>query len=282
MIRLLIWLLSQPLFWAALGVTLGPYSFWRGFQMLQRKRLIMDTPRSSIRAAALGRVELSGRAVGPYTVVAALSHDDCLYYRLVIESNPQGDLSKAMREVCAPLFLDDGTGTVMIFPKGAELQFPATSARSDYTKLAFAFSRYSEGTPEFAQEYAIKPGDAIFVLGRLRENPWAKEDPIAEGTELSRIGPGFVGRAEADLIRREAYPYLNGKLPAGADTAFAEKFDLHPPVIVMKDDGPFVISTSSQKEVVAKLHWKSLLYIWGGPVAALWGLWQILNRIGRG
>ena len=282
MIRLLIWLLSQPLFWAVLGVTLGPYCFWSGFHLLQRKRLIMDTPRSSIRAAALGRVELSGRAVGPYTVVAPLSHADCLYYRLVIESNPEGDLNKAMREVCAPFFLDDGTGMVMVLPQGAELQFPPTCDRSEYSKLAFAFSRYSEGTPEFAQEYAIKPGDAIFILGRLRENPWARQDPVSECTELSRIGPGFVGRAEADLIRREAYPYLDGKLPAGADTASAEKFDLHPAVILMKDDGPFVISTDSQKEVVAKLHWKSLLYIWGGPVAALWGLWEILNRIGGG
>jgi hypothetical protein len=280
MIRILIWLLSQPLFWAVLGVTLGPYCFWRGFVLLQRKRLIMDTPRSSIRAAALGRVELSGRAIGPYTVVAPLSRADCLYYRLVIESNPQGDLNKGMREVCAPFFLDDGTGTAMIFPEGAELQFPATSERSEYGKLAFAFGRYSEGTPEFAQEYAVKPGDTIFVLGRLRENPWAKKDPVAECTDLSRIGPGFVGRAEADLIRREAYPYLDEKVPAGADTAFAETFDLRPPVILMKDDGPFVISTSSQREVVAKLQLESLLYIWGGPVAAVWGLWEILNLTG--
>jgi hypothetical protein len=36
---------------------------------------------------------------------------------------------------------------------------------------------------------------------------------------LSRIGPGFVGTGEADLLRREAYPYLDPKLPAGA--AFA-------------------------------------------------------------
>jgi len=83
------------------------------------------------------------------------------------------------------------------------------------------------------------------------------------------------------LIRREAYPFLDAKLPAGADTVSGEKFDLHPPVMVMKDDGPFVISTNSQREVVANLHLKSLLYIWGGPVAALWGLWEILNRLGQ-
>ena len=34
----------------------------------------------------------------------------------------------------------------------------------------------------------------------------------------------------------------------------------------MGGEGPFVISTSSQREVVARLNLKSLVYIWGGPV----------------
>jgi hypothetical protein len=280
MIRLLIWLLSQPLLWAVFGVTLGPYFFWRGFSLLQRKRLIMDTPRSPIRSAALGRVEVTGKAIGPYTLVAPLSYADCIYYRLVVESNPQGDLRNKIREMSAPLFLDDGTGTLMIYPHGAELLLPPTSDRSEYDKLALGFTKYSEGNPEFAQEYCIKPGDIIFVMGTLQENPWAKKDPVAECNELSRIGPGFVGEGEADLLRREAYPYLNPSVPAGATIAPADNFEFHPPVIVMQSHGPFIISTDSQRDLIAKLNLKSLIYIWGGPIAALWGLWQILSRTG--
>jgi hypothetical protein len=280
MIRLLIWLLSQPLLWAGLAVTLGPYFFWRGFRLLQRKRLIMDTPRSTIRAAALGRVEITGKVVGPYTLVAPLSHTDCFYYRLVIESNPQGDLRSQIKEMCTPLFLDDGTGTLMIFPQGSELLLQPSSERSEYSKLAVSLTGFSEGPPEFAQEYCIKPGDTVFVMGTLRENPWAKKDPIAECNELSRIGPGFVGQGEADLLRREAYPYLDPKLPSGSTMASPNQFDFHPPVILMQGEGPFVISSDSQRELVAKLNLKSLLYIWGGPVAALWGLWEILNHVG--
>jgi len=280
MIRLLIWLLSQPLLWAGLGVTLGPYFFWQGFRLLQRKRLILDTPRSTVRAAALGAVELSGRAVGPYTLVAPLSGVDCFYYRLLIESNPQGDLRKKCQEVCTPLFLDDGTGTVMIYPHDAELLLPPSSGRSEYGKAALALTRYSQGTPEFAQEYCIKPGDTIFVMGTLQENPWAKKNPVAECSELSRIGPGFVGRAEADLLRREAYPCLDPTVPAGADLPSLHEFDFHPPVILMGGERPLVISTDSQRELAAKLNLKSILYIWGGPVAALWGLWEILDRAG--
>jgi hypothetical protein len=113
----LISLLGQPLLWAALGVVFGPYLFFRGFRLLQRKRLIMDIPRSTVRASALGCVEVSGRAVGPYKLVAALSKADCLYYRIAIESNPEGDLRRRTHEMCAPLFLDDGTGTLMITQK---------------------------------------------------------------------------------------------------------------------------------------------------------------------
>jgi hypothetical protein len=262
------------------GRNFRPYFFWRGFLLLQRKRLIMDTPRSNIRSAALGRVEITGKVTGPYTLVAPMSHTDCLYYRLVIESNPQGDLSNSIHEMCAPMFIDDGTGTLMMFPHGSELLLPPCSERSEYGKLALALTRYSEGNPEFAQEYSIKPGDTIFVLGTLRENPWSKKDPVAECNELSRIGPGFVGQGEADLLRREAYPYLNPKLPSGATVASPSQFNLHPPVILMQGDGPFIISTDSQRDLVAKLNLKSFLYIWGGPAAALWGLWEILNHAG--
>lgn len=276
---LLIWLLSQPLFWAVLGVVLGPFFFLRGFRVFQRTRLIMDTPRSTVRAAALGPVEVSGKAVGPYTLVAPMSQSECFYYRMVVESNPKGDLRKEAQELCAPLFLDDGTGKLMIYPEGAELHVQRSSGRSEYGKLAVAaMTRYPTEKPEFSQEYCIKPGDEIFVIGTLQENPWAKINPNVETSELSRIGPGFVSQDEADLLQHEAFPMLNPTLPAGTVLAPPEEFDFHPPVILMKGKGPFVISTASQREYVQALHWKSILYIWGGPVATLWGLWEILSR----
>ena len=81
----LIWILSQPLFWAGTGILVGLYMFYRGFRLLQLKRRISNVPRSTIRAAAVGPVEVSGTAMGPYTLVSPLSQSDCLYYRLVVE-----------------------------------------------------------------------------------------------------------------------------------------------------------------------------------------------------
>src|SRR6202050_1005620 len=147
----------QPLLWTVLGVTLGPYFFWRGFLLLQHKRLITDTPRSTIRRRIVVRVEITGKAVGPYTLAAPLSHNDCLYYRLVIQSNPQGDLSNSIHEMCTPMFLDDGTGTLMIFPHGSELLLPASSERSEFGKLDISLSEYSEAIRNSPRNTPLSP-----------------------------------------------------------------------------------------------------------------------------
>jgi len=144
--RQVIWLLSQPLFWAVLGIVTGPYLFYRGFRLLQRKRLVMDIPRSTVRGAAMGPVEISGKAVGPYTLVSPLGKRDCLYYKVVVRAQRQFDSAystypwdrdfalvafcfrwlrqlfrgkggQIIDEMCAPLFVDDGTGELMICPK---------------------------------------------------------------------------------------------------------------------------------------------------------------------
>lgn len=276
MIRLVAWLLSQPLFWAFLGVIFGPVFFVRGFRLLQRKRLIKDIPRSTVRGAALGPVEIVGKAVGPYTLVAPLSKTDCLYYRVVVRSNPKKDFSNTkMRELSAPLYLDDGTGKVMIYPAHCELQTEISEERADYGQAALDLEGYGEDA-EFVREYCIRQGDQLYVLGTLQHNPWAGGSAMAANNELSRIGPGFVSRGEADILTHQAFPVLDATLPSGM-SASPGVFDYHPPVILTKGKGPFIISSRSERELVAKLNWKSLLYIWGGPIATLWGLWEIFN-----
>ncbi len=273
-LRPFLWMLSQPLFWAALGVVVGPYLFYRGFRLFQRKRLILDIPRSSVRAAAIGAVEVSGKAVGPYTLVSPLSSRDCLYYRVVIRVFRQKRSSPIIDEVCAPLFVDDGTGELMIYPAGAEMQWAGTTGDSgEYLTHVLARHGCERHDLVDAQEYCIAPEDNIFVLGTLRENPWATKDPGA--SSLSRIGPGFVSLDEADLLRREAFTCLNPNLPSGA--AQGREFNLYPPTILLRGENPFVISTRSQREVVSDLGWNSFLFIWGGPLWTLWSLWKLLS-----
>jgi hypothetical protein len=278
LLRPFLWLLSQPRFWAVLGVVVGPYLFYRGFRLLQRKRLILDIPRSSIRAAAIGAVEVAGKSVGPYTLVSPLSSRDCLYYRVVIRVFRERNRRMIIDEVCAPLFVDDGTGELMIYPAGAEMQWTGvTGDGGEYLTHVLARHGFTRDDLQAAEEFCILPGDNIFILGTLRENPWATKDPAA--SSLSRIGPGFVSVDEADLLRREAFTCLNPNLPSGA--AQGREFNLYPPTILLRGENPFVISTRSQREVVSELNWKSSLFIWGGPLWTLWALWEILGHPGN-
>jgi len=274
--RFLVELASQPLVWAALGIVVGPYGFYRGFRLLQRKRLILDIPRSTIRGAAVGTVEISGKAVGPYSLVSPLALRDCLYYRLMVRVSEKKARCMFIDEVCAPLFVDDGTGEQMIYPAGAEIELSSLEGDGGaYLDRVLSHHGFNREDLLSAEEYSIAPGEEIFVLGTLCENPWATKR--ADASTLSRIGPGFVSFDEADLLRREAFPGLDPKLPSGA--AQGRDFNLYPPTILMQGQNPFVISNRSQRELASRLAWKSFLYIWGAPLWTLWGLWRILTQL---
>ena len=101
-------LVADPIIWSMIGFGAGIYFFFRGFAPLRRKRFMQNIPRSTIRGAALGLVEVSGKVEGPYTILAPLSEMDCFYYRAVAR---QGGERTAIEEtLSAPFFLDDGTG----------------------------------------------------------------------------------------------------------------------------------------------------------------------------
>jgi hypothetical protein len=301
-LRELIWLLSQPLFWAALGVVIGPVLFFKGFGALQRKRLIMNIPRSTIRAAAIGPVEVSGKAAGPYTLVSPLGKKECLYYRVVVTATGQATSAykdnwnqdaaalvflvglarqifrkktgQLIDEVCAPLFIDDGTGELMIFPKRAETELTAYSGGDgEYLRKVLTRHGFAKSDLQAAEEFCILPGDDIFVIGTLSENPWAKRKTNSEDDELAPVGPGFVSPDEAALLREEAAAYYIPTLPATSERSY----ELYPPTIIRKGDCPFIISNRSQREVVARLGWKSLLFIWGAPIWTLWAVWELLG-----
>jgi len=57
------------------------YLFYGGFRMLRRKRLILNTPTSKVRSAAMGLGEVNGLAVGPYIMNALITGLPCYYHR---------------------------------------------------------------------------------------------------------------------------------------------------------------------------------------------------------
>ncbi len=203
--------------WAAVGAVAGVVLFIRGFIMLREKRIIMNTPSSKIRSAAMGLVEVSGAARGPKTIPAGITGEPCYYYRAIAWQLRQSGRNESWKKVAdeslyVPFFVDDSTGRLLVDPQGAELDVH----RNFKDEFGGSFSRSNDKMPadvnEFLvrhgltlsgrtrlEEYCIKPDYPLFVLGSLSEtsgNPhWTAglHAPAARGSLASRVsvfGPG--------------------------------------------------------------------------------------------
>ena len=162
---------------------------------MQRRHLILDTPVSKIRGAAMGMVELNGQAVGPYTVVAPITQRPCYYYRTLVWEWRQSGKNKQWVKVAAeclhvPFFLDDNTGKVMVDPRGADLDlhcdfkeefcdsfFTTKEAAPDAVRNFLSRHGVSTSNKIEVEEFCIKPKNALFLLGTLDENPGIEVTP---------------------------------------------------------------------------------------------------------
>src|SRR5580693_8914098 len=147
------------LVWCAVGFGAGIGLFVYGFRLLQRRRLLLDTPFSKIRSASMGMVEVSGLAVGPYTMVAPITSRPCYYHRsLVWEWKREGRSSRWVRVAAecmhVPFFLDDNTGKVMIDPTGAELDLH----RDFHQEFCDGFFTAKEAAPDNVRNFLLRHG----------------------------------------------------------------------------------------------------------------------------
>jgi E3 Ubiquitin ligase len=195
--------------WALAGACAGVYLFYRGFRLLQRKRLILNTPSSKIRSASMGLVEVSGLACGPYTVTAPITGVPCYYYRTVAwRWERRGKNSEwvkvADENLHVPFFLDDNSARVLVDPQGAELDIHC-DFKEEFSNSIFSSSleipgnvagfvaRHGVGSDHKLkiEEYCIKPKNALFVLGTLATNPGVTCSAAPLGGESSH-GAGIT------------------------------------------------------------------------------------------
>jgi hypothetical protein len=169
---------------SAIGIVL----FVRGFGMLKRRRLIMNTPVSKVHSAAIGLVEISGLATGPYSFIAPASGLPAFYSMTTAWQYKQQGKNKewvmvAQESLYVPFFLDDNTGKVLVDPRGAEMDVHR-DFHEEYNSLLSGNIGVPARVEEFlvrhgvdcsthlkVEECCIKPKNALFVLGTLAQNP---------------------------------------------------------------------------------------------------------------
>lgn len=173
--------------WSIVGAAVGVFLFFRGFKMLQLKRLIQNTPTSKVRSASMGLVELSGMPVGPSTIPAGITGDPCYYYRATAWERTQSGNSSQWNQVAqeslfVPFFLQDDTGLMLVNAQGADMDVHR-NFKDEFGSSLFSSGnlpmgsvrdfllRYGlEGKHVRLEEYCIKPEYPLFVLGTLGEN----------------------------------------------------------------------------------------------------------------
>ncbi|MFZ0956745.1 MAG: GIDE domain-containing protein [Candidatus Sulfotelmatobacter sp.] len=220
-----------------LGFAGGIYLFFRGFYLLQRRHLILDTPFSKIRSAAMGMVEVSGLAVGPYTMMAPVTGRACYYYRTVAwEWKRQGKNDQWVKVAgeCMhlPFFLDDNTGRVLVDPRGAELdlhrdfqeEFNTSffSRNETPTSVDSFLARHGVATSNKIkiEECCIKPKNALFILGTLGDNPGiqVKADAVPDPDALNQVSAQRFSLSSALPIPRLS---VGGSLSFSSGASFS-------------------------------------------------------------
>jgi hypothetical protein len=193
--------------WSVIGFVAGIALFVYGFRLLQCRRLILDTPFSKIRSASLGMVEISGLAVGPYTMVAPITDRPCYYYRTLVWEWKQRGKNKEWVKVASecmhvPFFVDDNTGRMLVDPRGADLDlhrdfqqefcdsfFTTKDPAPDNVRSFLARHGVTTSNKIKVEEFCIKPKNAIFLLGTIAENHdlEVRPAPIADSDGINSM-----------------------------------------------------------------------------------------------
>jgi hypothetical protein len=132
-------------------------SLFTWYSALRRERLIKGTPTSRIGSAAQGYVELIGNA-RPHgsPIVGKYSFLPCLWYRYKVEhrNSERKWQTESHGESSATFMLDDGSGTCVVDPQGAEIitQHKDTWQVDDY--------RYTE--------WKLLERDEMYALGEFK------------------------------------------------------------------------------------------------------------------
>jgi len=244
---------------AAIGAAIGVYWFYKGFRLLQRKRLILNTPSSKVRSASMGLVEINGLAIGPYVILSPLKQAECYYYRsmawqLKQEGKNNEWIKVADEALHVPFYIDDGTGRLLVDPRGAEMDLHC-DLKEQYHTSFFGRNGMPGPVAEFlarhgvnpdkkikVEEYCIKPKNFLFVLGTLSQNPGLDASIRPAWAEPAQSSNG--GRA----IRPLAVDTVVVPEPVKSDPSGQEIVRLSP---ASSDSVPVTAMTQQQKIAAA-------------------------------
>lgn len=300
---------DRDIAYAVLGFGFGLWSFFWGFKRLRRKRRIENVPTSTVRGLALGLVELIGKAKKNKHLISPLTRTECIFYRYTIERYERRGKSSSWVTVAkgdscfSPFWLDDGTGKMLVFPKGAEIilprdyEFSTQWGRSLSNNLIdFLESSHIRYKGVFGNRYPLRfrewyvcENEDIYVLGTAQK----QHDPLGDhqnklvrrldelkgnAAKMQEIDINKDGKVSVEEWDRAVAKVEQELLEEELKTS---SVDNATDVIITKGemDDLFIMSDHSEKELVKKLSWQSCLGIFGGAALSLVLLAYLVFRL---
>ena len=181
-------------------ITIGSVLFQFGFQKMSELQLIRNIPRSKIRAAAVGIVEIRGKIVSEYLLTTPYSKTQCIYFQCtLLEYRKIRDLESTIsykwEKVSSqthkiPFWIKDETGQILVDPEGAEFKmFPSQTGylNPDGSIQGNIGGVYPQvGDKKYIENF-LSPNDELFVIGTvtIRKEGAKQQNVIQRGTNNS-------------------------------------------------------------------------------------------------
>ena len=272
--------------------------FWAGFYFIRLKRRVENTPTSRIRSIAMGLVEVHGRALRKYALVAPMSESPCVYYRVRKYSKDrrnQWKLTSDINSKHVPFLLDDGTGMVTVDPMHATVKARVShSGVPGEATLAFhGVSLSEDDINEKWVENVIYEGTTVYVLGFARPSRQERKSLRERTTEKLRDlkldrralhrydtdGDSRISEDEWDVARGDAEQVaLREHLVEGGGRRQQE----HVVIARAPQRGmPFVVAETLSEGDLTRNYWlASIPFLLAGFCAAGLALYGFLKFIG--
>jgi len=301
--------LLEDKFYTILFFVIGIIIFFVGFMRLRRKRIVENIPTSTVRGLALGLVELIGnaRAISksgkPF--IGPVSGIECVYYQFQVERLVIAGKRSHWETIVEgnsedrPFWFYDQTGTIPVFPKGAEFELSMgfEHVRSASKPLApyhqaflgrYHLTRYQNSTLLF-REWHIRQEAVVYVLGTAKKSHdfmgnyknelmrriealtkdkdrMAEVDVNKDGQISEQEWDRAVERIEKELLEESL--------------ASSQSQEGHDIIIAQGDEEKvFMISNSNQKELLGQLAFEVQAGIFGGLGLAVYTFWSIVQYL---
>ncbi len=283
-----------------MGVVPGLIAFgllWSGLHFIRLKRKIENTPTSKVRSIAMGLVEVHGQAWRQYALVAPMTQSACVYYRLRKyrrDGKNKWRLIKAVDSSHVAFQIDDGTGRVVVDPRGASVK--ARTRQTGYpgqTPLTFTAFDSADENEKWVEDI-IYEGTTLYVLGFARplrvERRSLRERSVEKLRELKldrralhrydTDGDGQIREDEWQVARDDAeQAALKEQLAEGSGRKRQEEHVViaRPPRRGM----PFVIAeAASEAQLIRNYVLISISLLVAGLVFAGFALYKLLEFSG--